>query len=514
MPALLYATNKFPGDGVTEQFEFAFSGGYMAKADVKAYIEDQTTFARTEVTVTEAMFVNATTLDLGVSAPVGSSMVIYRDTPKTGPLVDFVGGSRITESNLDKVATQAVFIGAETADATNADAVAQIALSAGAAATSAAAALVSQNAAAASATTASGAATSATASATAADVSADAALVSETNADTSEANAAASASAASTSATNSSNSASASAASAAAALTSETNADTSEANAATSATNAANSATAAAASYDSFDDRYLGPKAVAPTLDNDGNALLTGALYFDTVIGGGNMRVWDGAAWDNLPATSAAGVSSTPAGNLAATDVQAALNELDTEKASVDVAPAGEIRFFPATAAPTGFLKANGALLSRTTYAALYAFALASGNISANDGAWLSGGFSPGDGSTTFRIPDLRGYHVRSWDDGRGIDSGRAIGTVQADQLLAHGHTVTDAGHKHEVRLAVTAGTSTNTLATNRGDGNNNNGFMRTDGDALVGANVTVNTSSGGAETRVKTLAILACIKY
>ena len=98
-------------------------------------------------------------------------------------------------------------------------------------------------------------------------------------------------------------SATAAATSAAAAATSASNAATSASNASTSATNASASATAAAASYDSFDDRYLGPKASDPTLDNDGNALLTGALYFNTTSS--EMRVYSGSAWlaAYLPAT-------------------------------------------------------------------------------------------------------------------------------------------------------------------------------------------------------------------
>jgi hypothetical protein len=67
--------------------------------------------------------------------------------------------------------------------------------------------------------------------------------------------------------------------------------------AAASAAAAAASATSAANSYDSFDDRYLGAKGVEPTLDNDGDALLTGALYFNTVSN--KMRVYDGAAWND-----------------------------------------------------------------------------------------------------------------------------------------------------------------------------------------------------------------------
>jgi hypothetical protein len=65
--------------------------------------------------------------------------------------------------------------------------------------------------------------------------------------------------------------------------------------AAASETAAGLSATSAAASFDSFDDRYLGAKTSNPSLDNDGNALLTGALYFNSVAG--EMRVWNGSAW-------------------------------------------------------------------------------------------------------------------------------------------------------------------------------------------------------------------------
>ena len=90
-------------------------------------------------------------------------------------------------------------------------------------------------------------------------------------------------------------SATSAATSAAAAAVSASNAATSASGASTSATSASSSATAAAASYDSFDDRYLGSKTSNPTLDNDGNALLTGALYFNSVAG--EMRVYSGTVW-------------------------------------------------------------------------------------------------------------------------------------------------------------------------------------------------------------------------
>jgi hypothetical protein len=168
--------------------------------------------------------------------------------------------------------------------------------------------------------TVSGAGASATAAAlSAADalLSKNAAATSATNAATSATNAAASAATATTAKNN--------------ALNSETNAGVHATNAAASATSAATSATNAAASYDSFDDRYLGSKASAPTLDNDGAALLLGALYWDTGLSG--LRAWNGSAWITYAGITAAGLANTPAGNIAATNVQAAINELDTEKA-------------------------------------------------------------------------------------------------------------------------------------------------------------------------------------
>ena len=69
-----------------------------------------------------------------------------------------------------------------------------------------------------------------------------------------------------------------------------------------SATAAASSAAAAAASYDSFDDRYLGAKSTPPTVDNDGNALITGAIYWNSVSN--NMFAWTGSAWGSISSTA------------------------------------------------------------------------------------------------------------------------------------------------------------------------------------------------------------------
>ena len=101
----------------------------------------------------------------------------------------------------------------------------------------------------------------------------------------------------------------------ASAATSATNAASSASSASTSATNAASSASSAAtsasnaaASYDSFDDRYLGAKSTAPSLDNDGNALLTGAIYWNTTSS--SLFIWKGSAWDAAAFSASGTVTS------------------------------------------------------------------------------------------------------------------------------------------------------------------------------------------------------------
>ena len=178
-----------------------------------------------------------------------------------------------------------------------------------------------------SATAAAASASAASSSATSASGSASTATTQASNASTSATNAASSASAASGSASTATTQATNAAASASAASTSASNASTSASNASTSASNAATSATNAANSYDAFDDRYLGAKASAPSVDNDGNALLTGALYWNTT--GSQLYVWDGSAWNAAAFSTSGAVSSfntrTGAVTLTSGDVTGAL---------------------------------------------------------------------------------------------------------------------------------------------------------------------------------------------
>ena len=226
--------------------------------------------------------------------------------------------------------------------------------SASAAATSETNAGTSETNAASSASAASTSATNAATSESNASTSATSASNSASNAATSETNAATSASNASTSETNAASSASAASTSATSAASSATTATTQASAASTSATNAANSATSASTSAsnassaqtaaetaqsaaeaaqaaaelaaDNFDDTYLGAKASDPSVDNDGDALNAGDLYFNTSTN--KMRVYDGSAWNDaivdtngvVTKTSATGSGELPSGTTAQRD--------------------------------------------------------------------------------------------------------------------------------------------------------------------------------------------------
>lgn len=88
--------------------------------------------------------------------------------------------------------------------------------------------------------------------------------------------------------------------------------------------------------------------------------------------------------------------------------------------------PSGTVLYFAGRTAPAGWLKANGAAISRTAYAALFAA--------------IGTTYGAGDGRSTFNLPDLRGEFLRGWDDGRGVDAGRGFGSAQAHALQSHQH--------------------------------------------------------------------------
>jgi microcystin-dependent protein len=148
----------------------------------------------------------------------------------------------------------------------------------------------------------------------------------------------------------------------------------------------------------------------------------------------------------------------------------------------------GQVATFAMSTAPTGWLKANGATVSRTTYAALFTA--------------IGTTFGAGDGSTTFLLPDLRGEFIRGWDDGRAVDSGRAIGTAQVDQFQSH-------LHNSHMRSSATFTGSEGFIGANS-TGGTTVGMGFPDQYTAAGG----GTPRAGSETRPRNVALLACIKF
>ena len=216
----------------------------------------------------------------------------------------------------------------------------------------------------------------------------------------------------------------------------------------------------------------------------------------------------------------------------------------------------GAVQMFARSTPPVGWLKANGAALSRTVYSNLFAA--------------IGTAFGVGDGSTTFNIPDLRGEFIRTWDDSRGVDPGRAFGSAQGANIESHAHTASSPAHTH-TGSGTSSGFNTNhqhyndfgtgyvsadhTHVNNRPvlgadndrgstssswsiDGSqaaNSGGISANHTHAVQGwagyanvdhshtysfttvgtaASITVNAAGTGTDTRPRNVALLACIRY
>lgn len=153
-------------------------------------------------------------------------------------------------------------------------------------------------------------------------------------------------------------------------------------------------------------------------------------------------------------------------------DTPGLVAKVDNNVMNVGV-PVGTVAYFAQDVPPFGWLKANGAAVSRTVYANLFAA--------------IGERYGRGDGRTTFNLPDLRGEFIRSWDDGRAIDRNRALGSWQADEFRSHSH-----------------GIGVNRMSdTDRGSN-----------PSTVSVDTVGQTDpAGGIETRPRNIALLACIK-
>lgn len=165
-------------------------------------------------------------------------------------------------------------------------------------------------------------------------------------------------------------------------------------------------------------------------------------------------------------------------------------------------------------AAPAGYLFANGQAVSRTTFAALWAAVSGGNNLAATEGAKTAGQYGPGDGSTTFTLPNLYsgtsdgGYFIRP------VSSGRSIGSVQTDSVGPHLHPASFDGdavppHQHTYTGVTGGGNALGNgvqgAPTSLSTGNAG-GFTPT-------GTVTVSNNTGTTETRPKNIAYPVLIK-
>lgn len=215
--------------------------------------------------------------------------------------------------------------------------------------------------------------------------------------------------------------------------------------------------------------------------------------------------------------------------NSDSSEILATTKALKAAIAQLEDNDVGKVSFYDLDAPPPRYMRANGAAVSRTVYARLFA------KIGTRHGA--------GDGLTTFNLPDVRGLFIRSLDDGRNLDPGRVLGSIQADEIRSHSHGASSAGagahshsassdaqgeHTHGVKEGQEIGivdpggevlssgddmtTRVNNYSTSTSAGNHSHNISVVGvGDHLHA--ITVN-ATGGSETRPQNIAFNAFIKY
>lgn len=173
--------------------------------------------------------------------------------------------------------------------------------------------------------------------------------------------------------------------------------------------------------------------------------------------------------------------------------------------------PAGAVTAFAMSTAPAGWLECDGSAISRTTYATLFTA--------------IGTTFGTGDGSTTFNIPDLRGYFVRGWANAGAIDPARVFGSVQAAAVESHTHVFTGAPlapHPHPFRVTGSSTPADGVPGLNNAGSAvtfTYTGTTPTDnpGESLAAASAGTpagtNANYGGDETRPINVALMYCIK-
>lgn len=203
------------------------------------------------------------------------------------------------------------------------------------------------------------------------------------------------------------------------------------------------------------------------------------------IVSGGTGATTAGAALTSLGAQATL-VSGTNIKTINGSSV------LGSGNLVVEGVPAGAVVYFARNTAPTGYLKANGAAVSRSTYSALFSA--------------IGTTFGAGDGSTTFNVPDLRGEFARGWDDGRGVDSGRTFGSSQAASQTWVAKNIGSA-------CAVSYDQPSN-AQTPSFDTTYTGGYLADTAYGVAKSYGSTATTNTLGLVRPRNIALLACIKY
>lgn len=222
----------------------------------------------------------------------------------------------------------------------------------------------------------------------------------------------------------------------------------------------------------------------------------------DGTIEGASNLTWDGSVLTvgntgavQLPVGTTAQQPTPAAGMLRYNSDESRFEGYTTSWEAI--IPAGAVMAYAMTTAPNGWLECDGSAVSRTTYAALFS---AIGTTYGN-----------GDGSTTFNLPDLRGEFVRGWDNGRGVDGSRALGSSQLDQMQRITGDIpwnsAIVGAQTEGAFSVTTGNPSRNAI--------NVGLSIGSFDSAVDFDSANSpTARTGDETRPRNVALMYCIKY
>lgn len=194
---------------------------------------------------------------------------------------------------------------------------------------------------------------------------------------------------------------------------------------------------------------------------------------------------------------------ATIAEAIAGTDAQRAITPATLWATFPYVVPAGTVIYVAQQTAPAGFIKANGAAISRSSYSTLFS---AIGTV-----------FGNGNGSTTFNVPDLRGEFLRGFDDGRGADNGRAFGSNQTASLTWLGSNSDNEGFLQSVNQATNKASYSMSSAEVdlpvSYDEYFQSPYMTSNGNfSWVAGSNEFNPKWG--RVRPRNVALLACIKY